>query len=49
MALAAILVGTVVDAEHWFGGNPLVIAVSSLAAAIVAFNWCELWSERHEQ
>jgi hypothetical protein len=46
MLIAAILAGGLVDAEHWLGGSPLLVAGASLAAAIVAFNWCELWMHR---
>jgi hypothetical protein len=46
MLIAAVLAGGLVDAAHWLGGNPLLVAGASLAAAIVAFNWCELWAHR---
>jgi len=49
MICAAAVAGTVVDIEHWFGGNLFAVAAASLAAAVVAFNWCELYSTRHER
>jgi sugar phosphate permease len=49
MVMAALLAGTLVDVEHWFGGNMLAIAAAAVAAAVVAFNWCELWGTRHER
>ena len=49
MLVAAVLAGTLVEAEHWFGGNPLLVAAAALAAAVVAFNWCELWATRHDR
>ena len=48
MLIAAILAGGLVDAENWLGGNPLLVAGASLAAAIVAFNWWELWAHRDQ-
>jgi hypothetical protein len=49
MLTAALLTATFVDVEHWFGGSPLAIAAAALAAAVVVFNWCELWITRHER
>jgi hypothetical protein len=49
MLIAASVAGTVVDVEDWFGGNPIAVAAAALAAAVVAFNWCELWATRHER
>ena len=46
---AAILVGTVFDPGHWFGGNVMLVVIADLAVALVAFNWWELWSARHER
>jgi hypothetical protein len=48
MLIAAVLAGGLVDAEHWLGGNPLLVAGAALAAAIVAFNWCEVWAHRDQ-
>ena len=49
MICAAALAGAVVDIEQWFGGNVIAVAAAALAAAVVAFNWCELWATRHER
>jgi hypothetical protein len=49
MLMAALLAGTVVDVEHWFGGNVFAVAAAAFAAAVVAYNWCELWITRHER
>jgi sugar phosphate permease len=49
MLTAALVTGTFVDVEHWFGGNIFAIAAAALAAAVVVFNWCELWITRHER
>ena len=46
---AAVLTGTVVDPEHWFGDKALLVPVAYLAAAFVAFNWWELWSTRRDR
>jgi hypothetical protein len=45
---AAVLVGTVVDPEHWFGDKALLVLAAYLGIAVVAFNWWELWRSRHE-
>jgi hypothetical protein len=49
MLTAALLAGAFVDLEHWFGGNIFALAAAALAAAVVVFNWCELWGTRHER
>jgi FtsH-binding integral membrane protein len=49
MIVAAALAGSIVDFEHWFGGNLLAVAAASLAGAVVALNWCELWATRRER
>jgi len=49
MLMAALIAGTLVDVEHWFGGNLLAVAAAAVAASVVAFNWCELWVTRHER
>jgi hypothetical protein len=46
---AAVVVVTLVDPGHWFGDNAVVVVVASLATAVIAFNWWELWSTRHER
>jgi len=46
---AAVLVGTVVDPEHWFGDKVLLVVAAYVAIALVAFNWWELWRTRHER
>jgi sugar phosphate permease len=46
---AAVLVGTVVDPEHWFGDKAVLVVAAYLAIAIVAFNWWELWRTRRER
>jgi sugar phosphate permease len=46
---AAVLVGTVIDPEHWFGDKAVFVVAVYLAIAIVAFNWWELWRTRHER
>jgi sugar phosphate permease len=45
---AAVLVGTVIDPEHWFGDKVLLVVAAYVAIALVAFNWWELWRSRHE-
>ena len=46
---AAVVIGTLVDPEHWFGDKVALVLVAYLAAAFVAFNWWELWSRRDER
>jgi hypothetical protein len=46
---AAVVVVTLVDPANWFGDNAVVVVVTSLATAVIAFNWWELWSTRHER
>ncbi len=46
---AAVLVGTVMDPEHWFGDKAVLVVAAYLAIAIVAFNWWELWRTRRER
>ena len=46
---AAVLVGTVIDPEHWFGDKVVLVVAAYLAIAIVAFNWWELWRTRRER
>jgi sugar phosphate permease len=46
---AAVLVGTVVDPEHWFGDKVMLVVAAYLAIALVAFNWWEFWSTRDER
>jgi sugar phosphate permease len=46
---AAVLVGTVVDPEHWFGDKVLLVVAAYLAVALVAFNWWELWRTGRER
>ena len=48
LLVAAILTGTVVDPENWFGDKFSLVVVASVAAAFVAFNWWELWSTRDD-
>jgi sugar phosphate permease len=43
---AAVLVGTVVDPENWFGDKVLLVVTAYLAFALVAFNWWEFWRTR---
>ena len=49
MIVAAAVAGSIVNVEHWLGGNLFAVAAASLAAAVVAFNWCDLWATRHER
>jgi hypothetical protein len=49
LALSAALLGTLVNAEHWFGGHVVLVVVVYLAVATVAFNWGELYVTRHDQ
>jgi hypothetical protein len=44
VATAAAL--TFLDPENWFGDSAPLVAVMCVAAALVAFNWWELWSTR---
>jgi hypothetical protein len=44
--MAAVLLGTMLDPQNWFGDKALLVVVGWLAAAFVAFNWWELWSTR---
>ena len=46
---AAVLVGTVVDPENWFGNKVLLVLAAYLAIALVAFNWWEFWCTRRER
>jgi hypothetical protein len=43
---AAVLVGTVIDPQNWFGDKTMLVAAAWLATALVAFNWWEFWSTR---
>jgi sugar phosphate permease len=43
---AAVLVGTVIDPEHWFGDKAMLVVAAYLAIALVAFNWWEFWRSR---
>jgi sugar phosphate permease len=47
--IAAVLIGTVVDPENWFGDKVMLVVAAYLAIALVAFNWWEFWSTRHER
>jgi hypothetical protein len=49
MIVAAAIAGALVDAEHLFGGSVVAVGAAALAAAVVAFNWCELWVTRHDR
>jgi sugar phosphate permease len=46
---AAVLVGTVVDPENWFGNKVVLVLAAYLAIALVAFNWWEFWCTRRER
>jgi hypothetical protein len=46
---AAVLVGTVLDPENWFGDKVVLVVAAYLATAFVAFNWWEFWCTRHER
>jgi hypothetical protein len=46
---AAVLIATVVDPEQWFGDKVMLVVIADLAIALVAFNWWEFWSARHER
>jgi sugar phosphate permease len=46
---AAVLIGTVTDPENWFGDKVMLVVAADLAVALVAFNWWEFWSTRHER
>jgi hypothetical protein len=47
--LTAALVASVAEAESWLGDALLLTLMACLATAVVAFNWWELWSSRHER
>ena len=47
--LITALVATVAAAEGWFGDTIVLALLASLAMAVVAFNWWELWSHRHDR
>ena len=46
--VAAVLIGTVVDPENWFGDKVMLVVAADLAIALVAFNWWEFWRSRDE-
>ena len=47
--LTAALVASVADAQSWLGDGFVLVLMACLATAVVAFNWWELWSSRHER
>jgi len=47
--LFAGLVASVAAAEHWSADLLVVALMACLASALVAFNWWELWANRHER
>ena len=47
--LIAALVATIAEAEGWFGDTVVLALLASLAMALVAFNWWELWSSRDDR
>ena len=46
---AAVLIASVVASKNWIGNHLVLVVIGALATAIVAFNWWELWSTRHER
>jgi hypothetical protein len=49
LATSAALLAALVNAQHWFGGHVVLAVVIYLAVGTVAFNWGELWLERHDR
>ena len=48
-ALLAVVVAAVAEAGARLGSPPLVNVLACLAAAVVTFNWWELWSTRQDR